>query len=82
MWRNRIGLQWRAVGILEDQIQVGVVIWAVLLAELILLLAVSFQRRQDDAGNSTRRGFAVLVHLSSNTRLVWINQRPAPTVCR
>jgi hypothetical protein len=44
---NRIRLQWRTIGIREEQIQVGAVIQAELLAELLLLPAVSFERGQD-----------------------------------
>jgi hypothetical protein len=47
---NRIGLQRRAIGIREDQIQVRAVIRAVLRAELILLPAVRLQGCQNRCG--------------------------------
>jgi len=41
----RIRLQWRAVGIREDQIQVDAIVRSELAPELILALAVRIQRR-------------------------------------
>src|SRR5580704_5568279 len=43
--RNRVRLQWRAVGIREYQIQVDAIVRSELVPELILALAVCIQRR-------------------------------------
>ena len=54
-------------GIHKDQIQVSAVIRAELLTELFLLSTVSFEGRQTDEGNSTRRGRFVFVPLNFKT---------------
>jgi len=72
---NRIGLQWRAIRVREDQVEVGSVIRTELLAEPVLALAVRLECDQRSCRYTDRPWPLRFVPLNSSTCLVCVSDR-------